>query len=136
MDKRRWFLAQTLAKGLVLLLGLPLFLDKGPRAFAQDNDPFVLAQQIAKLSQEGKYGEAIPIAEKLLSIDKRFFGPEHRETADDLNNLAFIYYLINDYAKAEPLYQQAIQIRENAREGTPRYPYKSQQPGGSLFENG
>src|SRR5258708_20873945 len=76
MDKRRWFLAQTLAKWLVLLLGLDLFVGGCPRSFAQNNDSGLLNQQQNKLYQEGKYQEAIPIAEKLLAIRAKELGPE------------------------------------------------------------
>ena len=45
-------------------------------------------QQIIQLYQQGKYSEAIPIAEKLLEMSKRLLGNEHPEVATSLNNLA------------------------------------------------
>ena len=39
-------------------------------------------------------------------------GPEHPKTAASLNNLALLYYNQRKYAKAEPLYQRALAIRE------------------------
>jgi len=39
-------------------------------------------------------------------------GPEHPNTATYLNNLAGFYEQIGDYAKAKPLYEQALEIRK------------------------
>ena len=39
---------------------------------------------------------------------KRVRGPEHPETADALNNLGLLFKKTGDYAKAEPLYQEAL----------------------------
>jgi tetratricopeptide (TPR) repeat protein len=114
MDKPRRLPAQTAAKGLVLLLAWGLFLGEGPRAFAREDDPDLLNQRVVKLYQERKYHEAIPIAKKVLAIEKRALGPNHPNTATSLNNLAALYDAMGDYAKAEPLYQQALQIRKKA----------------------
>jgi CHAT domain-containing protein/tetratricopeptide (TPR) repeat protein len=37
-------------------------------------------------------------------------GEEHLSYANSLNNLAFLYYSMGDYARAEPLYRQASEI--------------------------
>ena len=37
-------------------------------------------------------------------------GEEHPDTAESLNDLALLYDQMEDYAKAEPLFQQALQI--------------------------
>ena len=109
MDKSRWLLAQTAAKGLVLLLALGFFFAKAPRAFAQ-NDLGALDQRIVQLYQQGKYQEAIPLAERCLAIRKRTLRPDDPDTAASLNNLADLYVKTGDHAKAEPLYRQALQI--------------------------
>ena len=41
-------------------------------------------------------------------------GPEHPDVARSLNNLAGLYRAQGQYAKAEPLYQRALGIREKA----------------------
>jgi tetratricopeptide (TPR) repeat protein len=56
------------------------------------------------------------------SIDEKSFGPEHPAVATDLNNLAEFYDTQDQYAKAEPLYQRALAIREK--------------PAGGLFDVG
>jgi type II secretory pathway pseudopilin PulG len=48
----------------------------------------ILNQEVINLFQQGRYGEAIPIAEKVLTISEKVLGPEHPDTATTLNNLA------------------------------------------------
>jgi CHAT domain-containing protein/Tfp pilus assembly protein PilF len=114
MDKPRRLLVQTLAKGLVLLLGLGFFFGQGSRLFAQDDDPGVLNQQVVELYQQGKYREAIPIAETLLAIEKQALGPDDPDVATVLNDLALLYKATGAYREAESRYQQALQIYQKA----------------------
>jgi tetratricopeptide (TPR) repeat protein len=55
------------------------------------NQRKALYQQMVKLVEEGKYQEAIPLAEKAVKIARRLRGPEHPDTATNLNNLAELY---------------------------------------------
>jgi len=41
-------------------------------------------------------------------------GPNHPDTATSLNNLAELYHSQGKYEQAEPLYQRALAIREQA----------------------
>jgi len=66
-----------------------------------------LVGQIDKLREKGRYSEAIPLAERVLSIVERTFGPDHLTVAVALSNLATLYYDKGDYARAEQLYQRA-----------------------------
>jgi tetratricopeptide (TPR) repeat protein len=105
---------RRLKSWLVCLLALGIFFGEGLRSFAQDDDPDLLNRQVLKLYQEGKYQEAIPIAEKFLAMTKRTLGSDDPNTAASLNNLALLYLETGAYAKAEPLYQQALQIFQKA----------------------
>jgi len=105
-------LMRAATKALVLILALGLSLGTCSRSFARDDDPDLLNQQVLKLYQEGKYQEAIPIAEKLLAIREKQLGLQNPETAGSLNSLATLYFQTGAYEKAEPLYQQALQIRQ------------------------
>jgi tetratricopeptide (TPR) repeat protein len=80
-----------------------------------------LVQKIEELRSAGKLREAVPIAEQVLKYCEKNYGPEHAETADALNDLAFLYSSMNDQAKALPLYQRALKIREKAL--GPDHPY-------------
>jgi tetratricopeptide (TPR) repeat protein len=89
---------------------LGLFFGEGARAFAREDDPNLLEQQVLQLYQQGKYQEAIPLAEELVAMNKRTLGPDHPSTVTSLNNLAALYRAMGAYEKAEPLYQQACSL--------------------------
>ena len=78
-----------------------------------NDDPIALNQKVTQLIEQGKYQVAIPIAERAVEEAKRARGPEHPETAEALNNLGLLFKKTGDYAKAEPLYQEALRIRKN-----------------------
>jgi CHAT domain-containing protein len=71
-----------------------------------------LNQQSVQLYQQGKYAEAIPLAEKALAIREKVLGKEHPDVAQSLNNLAVLYKSQGNYSKAEPLLVRALAIRE------------------------
>ena len=73
-----------------------------------------LNQQVILLHQQGKYTEAIPLAERALAIRQKVLGGEHEDVATSLNNLAELYREQGNYSKAEPLYVRALAIREKA----------------------
>ena len=57
-------------------------------ALAQSDDLAALNQRISELYSAGKYGEAIPLAQKLLELTVSQKGQEHPEVGKSLNNLA------------------------------------------------
>ncbi|HLP89825.1 MAG TPA: CHAT domain-containing protein [Nostocaceae cyanobacterium] len=71
-----------------------------------------LNQQVIKFYQQGKYSEAIPLAEYVLEMRKRLLGDNHPDVATSLNNLAALYDSQGRYTEAEPLYIQALEIRK------------------------
>jgi CHAT domain-containing protein len=71
-----------------------------------------LTRQVIQLYQQGKYNEAIPLAEQALAIRKQQLGDNHPDTATSLNNLAGLYESQGRYSEAEPLYKQALAIRK------------------------
>ncbi len=73
-----------------------------------------LNKKVMQLYQEGKYAEAIPLAQKTLNLRERALGANHRDVAESLHNLAGLYEAVGAYARAEPLYQRALSIKENA----------------------
>src|SRR6516162_9848204 len=93
-------MTRPLAKSLFVLLALGLWNLACPASLAEDDDPNGLNQLI----EQGRYREAIPIAERAVEVAKRVRGPEHPETADALQNLGLVFEKIGDYAKAEPLF--------------------------------
>src|SRR6516164_6075208 len=90
----------------IMLLALCLWVLAFTASSAEDDGPGVLNQQAHHLIEQGKYQEALPIAEKAVVVAKRARGPEHLDTADALNNLGLLFKKTGDYTKAEPLLQE------------------------------
>jgi tetratricopeptide (TPR) repeat protein len=90
-------------------VSLGLFILASSVCLAAD-DPEALNQRVYKLFAEGKYQEAIPLAEKAVELTRRDYGPEGAGTALPLNNLGSLFNRIGAYAKAEPLLQEALRI--------------------------
>ena len=77
-------------------------------------DLSALNQQVGTLYEQGKYGEAIPVAEKALALGEQEFGPNHPNVAMPLYNLAELYRAQGRTAEAEPLYKRSLAINEKA----------------------
>jgi tetratricopeptide (TPR) repeat protein len=105
---------RPLGKSLFVLLALSLWNLAGSTSLAEDDDP----NGVKQLIEQGRYQEAIPIAERAVEVAKRVRGPEHPETAEALSNLGLVFEKIGDDAKAEPLYKEALRILEK----TPEHP--------------
>ena len=73
-----------------------------------------LSNQVIQLYQAGKYLQALPLAQRALSLAEKTWGPSHLDVANCLINLASLYFSLEDYAHAEPLLQRALAIREKA----------------------
>src|SRR5437773_6661920 len=72
-----------------------------PSLFCQQTlgDAERLNEQVLKLYGEGKFAEAIPLAQQALETRKRLLGPYHQDIAINLNNLAELYKSTGQYAK-------------------------------------
>lgn len=73
---------------------------------------YQLQEVVRQLKGEGKYREAIPHAERMLAIYEGALGPNHRYVASTLNDLADMYWGIQDYTRAEYLLQRVLSIQE------------------------
>src|SRR5208337_569715 len=80
------------------------------KSHAEDIPLDILHLQIQELYGEGKFKEAIPLAEKVVAVTKRSKGDGDPETAGSLNDLAGLYQATGDYAKAEPVCKEALEI--------------------------
>ncbi len=69
-----------------------------------------LTRQVIQLYQQGKYNEAIPLAEQALAIIKQQLGDNHPLTVTILNSLAVLYTVQGRYSEAEPLLKQVLAI--------------------------
>ena len=69
-----------------------------------------LNQQVFQFGEQGKYNEAIPLAEKVLAIRQRILGNDHPDVAVSLDNLAVLYHTQGRYSEAETLYLQSLEM--------------------------
>ena len=69
--------------GLVAALGTDVKL-----AHSQTKDAEAFTAQFTELYQQGRYSEAIPLAQRILAISEKSLGPDHPNVATWLNNLA------------------------------------------------
>lgn len=82
-------------------------------ASAQKADAAARSAEIAELSRAGEYSEAIPLAQRLLADMEKAHGPDHRDVAAALNNLALLYGSQGRDADAEPLLRRSIALVES-----------------------
>src|SRR5687767_8709688 len=67
-----------------------------------------LAIEAAKLYEQRKYKEALPLAKRCLQIREKLFTPADDSLRTALNNLAEVYMALRKYEDAEPLFQRLI----------------------------
>jgi CHAT domain-containing protein/Tfp pilus assembly protein PilF len=75
-----------------------------------------LQAEVEQLYAQGKYTEALPIAERVLALREKAFGAEHTDVATALNDLGVLYCEKGDFGRAEPLLLRAKAVREKALE--------------------
>lgn len=71
-----------------------------------------LNQRGEGLYQAGRYAEALPLAQKVLEMREKAFGPIHPDVAASLHNLALLYQAMGDHARAESLFRRSVEINE------------------------
>ena len=85
-----------------------------PNSWAQSDDLARLNSRVGELYRAGKYGEAIPLAERSLELTRAHKGEDHLDTATRMGWLALLYWNQGRYADAEPLYKRALALSEKA----------------------
>ncbi|MBV8414285.1 MAG: CHAT domain-containing protein, partial [Verrucomicrobia bacterium] len=102
----------TSKNAIVIFLALGLSVFCTGHAPAEDDSPDKLLKRIDELDQQGKYQEAIPLAEKLVALARQAQPPDEAETSGLIDLLAHLYEYAGEYAKAEPLFIEALRIRQ------------------------
>jgi len=103
-----------------LVVGIPVTASsQSPTSQSQSqgealNEAKRLNEQVVQLYQQGKYAQAIPLAQRALTIYEKALGPDHPAVATVLNNLAVLYEAQGNYAAAAPLLKRALTIYEKA----------------------
>jgi CHAT domain-containing protein len=83
-----------------------------PSSQASPDEAERLSKLAGKLSGEGSFREAVPLAEQSLAIWEKTLGPGHPKVAQSLRSLAWLYQSQGEYEKAEPLLVRALDIFE------------------------
>jgi len=109
---RRWlqrWVAPIVLATLFLVIAAPM------QMRAQGTDDLApLREQVRQLRGQGKYTEAIPIAERYVALARNKHGENHAVFALAISWLASVYKDQGRYAEAEPLYKRALAIDEMA----------------------
>ena len=64
------------------------------------------------LKERARFAEAEPLYLRSVEISEKAFGPEHKNVAGALNNLALFYDSLGRGAEAKPLYERGLAIYE------------------------
>jgi len=71
-----------------------------------------LYQQSLSLSAKREYREALPLAERVLSIREKFLGPEHPDVLSTLDLLAGLSQMTGNLERAETTYARTVALAE------------------------
>src|SRR5271167_954838 len=99
-------------KAFVIMLAIAFSLGLGAQVPADDRTPAELTERIDELENQGKYKEAIPLAEQLVVLARKARGDQDAGTAVSINTLAVLYERTREYAKAESLFKEALAIQQ------------------------
>lgn len=77
---------------------------------SQNDEAARLSLEVVKLFNEGKYKEALPIAEKVVKLREQEFGSKNLKTGEALRNLGLIQQANGDKKEAEKTLEKAIEI--------------------------
>ena len=72
-----------------------------------------LLRQVEQLYGEGKYAEALPLAQQSLAAVETKLGSQDPKVGEVLNMLGLLHWNLGQYAEAEPAYRRAIAIGES-----------------------
>ncbi len=67
-----------------------------------------------KLAREGKFADAIVLAEQSLKLRELALGPAHPDVAESLNHLALLFRELDSYTQAEQHFIRSLAIRERS----------------------
>jgi hypothetical protein len=63
-----------------------------PPSLAQSSAADELNKSVIELNQAGRYAEAVPLAQQVLTIREKALGPDHPDVATALSYLALLYW--------------------------------------------
>jgi CHAT domain-containing protein/tetratricopeptide (TPR) repeat protein len=108
------WMARGLAAMVVAALACGMALTSTAHAQGQNELTRLLAD-VSRLHDQGKSAEAIPMAERAVSVAREHYGEEHAAFATAMEWLANLYQAQGRYSEAEPLHKRSLVILEKAR---------------------
>jgi tetratricopeptide (TPR) repeat protein len=79
-------------------------------------DPLSMARRVHRLGiarhQQGRSDDAIPTLEKAVALHEASYGPEHRETGDQLTALGAVHRAQGNHKEAQQYLRRALKIHE------------------------
>ena len=104
----RWLQCRVAVIGLLTTLGIGTV---GAQTQGVD-DLAVLRGQVSQLYSQGKYAEALTIAEPYVNLARQRDGDAHIEFATAIAWMGSVLIAQGRYAEAEPLYRRSLGIHE------------------------
>jgi tetratricopeptide (TPR) repeat protein len=89
-------------------------------AVVTDADRQELYKEFRTLFDAKRYSEALPVAEKLVSMTEEQYGDKDRALVNPLTNLGTVHYRLKDYPAAEQDYQRSVEILDATAGNTDR----------------
>jgi CHAT domain-containing protein/tetratricopeptide (TPR) repeat protein len=101
--------------GAMVLMGSVWSVVLAGLVHAQGDDELArLRSEVSRLHGQGKYADAVPVAERYVAVARRKHGEEHPEVATALGWLGSVKQALGLYADAEPPYRRSLAIHEKA----------------------
>ncbi|MEP7245410.1 MAG: tetratricopeptide repeat protein [Gammaproteobacteria bacterium] len=89
-------------------------------AVVTDVDRQALYKEFRTLFDARRYSDALPVAEKLVTMTTEQYGDKDRALVNPLTNLGTVHYRLKDYPAAEQEYQRGIEILETTASSADR----------------
>lgn len=74
-----------------------------------------LNKKVLTLYEQGRYTEAIPVAQEALSVAEKALGPDHPDVATSLNNLAELYTEMGREPEAKECAERVRKVQSKER---------------------
>ena len=91
-----------------------------PAGAVTDAERISANQQFREAFDARKYEEALPLAQKVVTLTEEQYGKDARALVNPLTNLGTVHYRLKDFGSAEKEYQRSVEILEKTAGTTDR----------------